>query len=69
VTGIALAAILAIPSVTVLIRLAMVLRFSRTMVEKSGDTKSLQDVAVLLRAFRAGSGGLLPTMARVLKRG
>jgi hypothetical protein len=68
VTSTMLAAVVAIPCFTVLIMLGMVLRFARTMVEKSGDTKCLRDVAVLLRAFRAGSGGLLSTLAKIFKR-
>jgi hypothetical protein len=68
VTGVLLAAVVAIPCATALIMLGMVLHFSRKMVEKSGDTKCLRDVAVLLRAFRAGSGGLLSTIAKIFKR-
>lgn len=46
---------LAIPCATIIILLDMVFRFSRMMVGKTnGDTKSLRDVAVLLRAFRDG---------------
>jgi hypothetical protein len=68
VTGNLLAAIVAIPCVTALIMLGMVLHFSKVMVEKSGDTKCLRDVAVLLRAFGAGPGGLLSTVAKIWKR-
>jgi hypothetical protein len=71
VTSIALAAIVAVPCfcVTVLIMLGMVLRFCRELVEKKdADTKVLRDVAVLLRAFRAGPGSLLSTIAKILKR-
>jgi hypothetical protein len=68
VTGIVLAALVTIPCVTMLVMLGMVLLFSKAMVEKSGDTKCLRDVAVLLRAFRAGSGGLLSTLGKAIGR-
>jgi hypothetical protein len=48
----------------------MVLRFSKTMVDMNhGDTKCLRDVAIMLRAFRAGSGGILSTLAKLVARG
>lgn len=43
-----------VPYSTFLLALGMMLRFAKIMVEMSGDTKCLRDVAVLLRAFRAG---------------
>lgn len=67
-TSIALLALVTIPCVTMLLMLGMVLLFSKVMVDKSGDTKCLRDVAVLLRAFRAGPGGLLSILPKILKR-
>jgi hypothetical protein len=66
--GIVLTAILAIPCLTIIVLLCMVLRFSNTMVDKSGDTKCLRDVAVLLRAFQTGPGGLFSTLAKEIGR-
>jgi len=69
VSGIVLAAVAAIPCITVVIVLHMVLNFSKAMVDmNNGDTKCLHDVAVLLRAFRAGSAGLLGVLAKAFKR-
>jgi hypothetical protein len=62
-------AIVAIPCITFIIVLRMVLRFSKTMVDiNHGDTKCLRDVAILLRAFRGGAGSLLGALARVIGR-
>jgi hypothetical protein len=66
---IVLAVIVAIPCVTVLIMLSMVLGFAKALVEMNkGDTRCLRDVAILLRAFRAGPNGLLTTLIKTLKR-
>jgi hypothetical protein len=68
VTGIVLAAIVAIPCLTAITMLGMVLRFSRTLVAKNnGDTKCLRDVAVLLRAFRAGPGDLMSILPKIFR--
>lgn len=60
---------IAIPCLTLIIILAMVLRFSRAMVEKTGGTACLRDVATLLRAFRAGPGGVISALSRLVRRG
>jgi hypothetical protein len=65
----AVAAIVAIPCATLVITLAMVLRFSKAMVDKTNDTACLRDVATLLRALRAGPGGLISALARLVRRG
>jgi hypothetical protein len=68
--AVALAAIVAIPCVTLLMMLWMVLRFAGALIERNnGDTKCLRDVAVLLRAFRSGPGGMLSTLTKIFKRG
>jgi hypothetical protein len=70
VTGILLVVSVGILCITLLTMLGMVLHFSMALVKRNGgDTKCLRDVAVLLRAFRAGPGGLLSTMTKILKRG
>jgi hypothetical protein len=65
VTGILLAAILAI---TFLICWLAYLVFLLRLVGKTNDSKSLVHAATAIRAFRAGSGGLLSTMTKILKR-
>jgi hypothetical protein len=69
VTGVVLTAIVAIPCITLILILAMVLHFSRAMVEKTGGTACLRDVATLLRAFRAGPGGVISALSRIFRRG
>lgn len=59
---------IAIPSATAVVMLAMVLHFSRALVEKTGDTSCLRDVATLLRAFGFGPGGLLSALSRIFRR-
>lgn len=62
-------AIMAIPCLTLIVILGMVLHFAKNMVEKTGGTACLRDVATLLRAFRAGPGGLISALSRLVRRG
>jgi hypothetical protein len=54
--------------VTPIVMLRMILRFASRVVETTGDTKGLRDVAVLLRAFLAGSGAPVAAVLSKLLR-
>lgn len=64
-TGVVLAAILAF---TFLVCWLAYLVFCLRLLKTTKDSKSLVHAATAIRAFRAGSGGLVSTLAKALGR-